>query len=206
MTYEYDPIARPYPVHSTSIECKHLERESSFMSFQPLGLLDFLQSPLFVPSTGPLSRASRKPQTNLWNSIHPLPSSCQDISEESSDEEEEEDLPRKAEITKTTRPTRLPTTTKRSTRSPTTTKRSPWPQTTTTISTRSPEFKPKAQHQGPSNISPFSIQQPNNLANLSSEGVTTKDCQGKEIERGVRRRRKRLPRLSPRASHLLQVG
>ena len=196
MTYEYDPMARPYPVHSTSIECKHLERESSFMSFQPLGLLDFLQSPLFVPSTGTLSRASRKPQTNLWNSFHPLPSSCQDISEASSDDEEEEDLARKAEITKTTR----------STRSPTTTKRSPWPQTTTTISTRSPEFKPKAQHQGPSNISPFSIQQPNNLANLSSEGVTTKDCQGKEIERGVRRRRKRLPRLSPRASHLLQVG
>ena len=196
MTYEYDPIARPYPVHSTSIECKLLERESSLMSFQPLGLLDFLQSPLFVPSSGSLSRVSRKPQTNLGNSIHPLPSSCQDISEASSDEEEEvKDLARKAEITKTTRSTRLPTTTKRST----------WLPTTTTRPTRSPEFKPKVQHQDPSNISPFSIQQPNSLANLSSEGVATKNCRGKEIERGGRRRRKRLPRLSPRASHLLQV-
>ena len=196
MTYEYDPITRPYPVHSTSIECKHLERKSSLMSFQPLGLLDFLQNPLFVPSTGTLSSVSRKPQTNLGNTIHPLPSSCQDISEESSDDEEEEDLARKAEITKTTR----------STRSPTTTKRSPWSPTTTTRPTRSPEFKPKAQRQDPSDLSPFSIEQPNSLANLSSEGVTTKDCRGKEIERGVRRRRKRLPRLSPRVSHLLQVG
>ena len=194
MTYEYDPIARPYPVHLTSIECKHLERESSCMSFQPLGLLYFLQSPLFVPSTGTLSRASRKPQTNLWNSFHPLPSSCQDISEASSDDEEEEvkDLPRKSEITTITKSTRSPTTTTRSTWSPTTTKRS----------TKSPEFKPK----GPSDPSPFSCQQSNSLANLSSEGVTTNECRGKGIERGGRRRRKRLPRLSARASHLLQVG
>ena len=187
MTYEYDPIARPYPIRSTGLECKLLERESSLMSFQPLRLIDFLQSPLFVPSSCSQSRKAQK--------IHPLPSSCQDISEASSDEEEEE-LLKKVEITATTR----------STKTPTTTKRSPWLPTTTTRPTRLPEFRSKAQRQGPSNLSPLSCQQPNSLAKLSCKGLTSKDCGGAEIEGGGRRRRrKRLPRLSARASHLLQV-
>ena len=191
MTYEYDPIARPYPIRSTGLECKLLERESSLMSFQPLRLIDFLQSPLFVPSSCSQSRKAQK--------IHPLPSSCQDISEASSDEEEEEkveDLARKVEITTTTR----------STRTPTTTKRSAWLPTTTTRPTKLPEFRSKTQRQGPSNLSPLSCQQPNSLAKLSCKGLTSKDCGGAEIEGGGRRmRRKRLPRLSARASHLLQV-
>merc|ERR1719234_278252 len=165
MTYEYDPIARPYPIRSTGLECKLIERGSALMSFQPLCLFDFLQSPLFVPSSCSQSRKGQK--------IHPLPSSCQDISEASSDEEEEEkeDLARKVEITTTTRSTR---------RTPTTTKRSAWLPTTTTRPTRLPEFRSKAQR--PSNLSPLSCQQPNSLTKLSCKGVTTKDCGGAEIE------------------------
>ena len=165
------------------------------MSFQDFELLDFLQNPLLVPSSGSLSSVSRskKGKTHLEEAIHhPLPSSCQDISETSSDEEEEEEeegeegMSRKTEITTTKRSMLLGTTTKRS--------------------TRLQEFKPKAQCQLPRNLSPFSCQH-NSLANLSSEGVRTQKTGGtrKEVGRGGRRRRKRLPRLSPRASHLLQV-
>ena len=201
MSYEYDPISRPYPVCSTR---KLLEKESSLMSFQDFELLDFLQNPLLVPSSGSLSSVSRirKGKTHLEEAIHhPLPSSCQDISETSSDEEEGEEevkgMSRKTEITTTKRSTLLGTTTERST----------WPRTTTERSTRLPEFKPKEQSQFPRHLSPFSCQH-NSLANLSSEGVRTPKTGGtrKEIGRGGRRRRKRLPRLSPRASHLLQVS
>ena len=183
MSYEYDPISRPYPVCSTSM----LEKESSLMSFEDSGLLHFLRNPLFDPSS--VSRSV--------NGIHPLPSSCQDLSETSSDEEEEvKDLLRKTEIT----------TTKRSRRPSTTIERSLWPGTTTKRPTRQPEFKHKAQHQLPRNHFPFFCHN-NSSVNLSSEEVTEKATQGTrtEIERGGRRRRKRLPRLTPRASHLLQV-
>ena len=78
MTYEYDPIPRPYPVCSTSIQCKLLEKESSLMNFQDFRLLDFLQSPLFLPSSNSLSSVSRSKngKTNLEKGIHPLLSSC----------------------------------------------------------------------------------------------------------------------------------
>merc|ERR1719264_1593657 len=125
------------------------------MSFQDFELLDFLQNPLLVPSSGSLSSVSRikKGKRHLEEAIHhPLPSSCQDISETSSDEEEEGEeevkgMSRKTEIT--------------------TTERSTWPGTTTERSTRLPEFKPKEQSQFPRHLSPFSCQH-NSLANLSS--------------------------------------
>ena len=181
MTYEYDPIPRPHPVCSTNIEFK-LEKELSSESFQDLGLSHFLQNPLFISGSGSLSSSfsrREKGKKNSGTGLHPLPSSCQDVSEASSDEEEEEkDLSRKTEIT--------------------TTKRSAWPLTMTKRSRRPPEFEAKAQNQ----LAPLSC-----LANFSCEGVTTKDCQGRRADmgRGKMMRRKRLPRLTPRASHLLQV-
>ena len=160
MTYEYDPISISYPACSTSLQCKLLEKESSLISFQDLGLLNFLQNPLFVPTSGSLSSVSISKVGKIAKGIHHQPpSSCKDISETSSSEgEEKEEEEMKA--------------TKRS---------SVWPGT-----------------------------------NLSCKGMTRKGTGGTMKESGKRgtrkanevrgtRRRKRLPRLSPRASHLLQV-
>ena len=165
MTYEYDPISISYPVCSTSLQCKLLENESSLISFQDLGLLNFLQNPLFVPTSGSLSSVSRSKvgkRSKHTKGIHPSPSSCKDISETSSSEEEEEEE-EETEVTAS--------------------KRSAWPGTITSLSCKGAPRKGTG-----------------GTMKESGKRGTRKANEG----RGTRKR-KRLPRLSPRASHLLQV-